>query len=298
MTMEIFAKFVRLGKKAGLLYLITVFLMAAAVLFSSSQVATATDLGLIDATALKGNTSKWVILDARPMGDWSAGHIPGAIQFSWDNYTRTDSKGVEYSSFPPQELAIDLAALGIDEKSPVVVYGDADKSWGSEGYDVWLLSWLGHKGPIRLLNGGIQAWRSLNLPLTRGPERPAAKKARYQVNLQPQYIISTEDIQNGKGSYTLVDVRSTFECFKGRIPGAIHIPWDDFYTGNYHRPLASAELKKLLAKHGVDTSKPVVYYCLGGVRSAYAWMTHQLAGLPVARNYKGSWAAWEKRAGQ
>ena len=178
------------------------------------------------------------------------------------------------------------------------MYGDADKSWGSEGYDVWLLSWLGHKGPIRLLNGGIQAWRNQNLPLTRGVERAAAKKSRYQVSLKPQYIVSTEDIQKGKGSYTLVDVRSTFEWIKGRIPGAIHIPWDDFYTGKDHRPLPSAELKKLLAKNGVDTSRPVVYYCLGGVRSAYAWTVHQLAGLPEAKNYKGSWAAWEKRAGQ
>ena len=200
-----------------------------------------------------------------------------------------------YSSFPPQELAVALAGLGIDEKSPVVVYGDADKSWGGEGYAAWLLSWLGHRGPVRLLNGGIQAWRNQNLPLTRGAEKPAAKKARYQVNLKPQYVVSTEDIQNGKGSYTLVDVRSTFEWIKGRIPGAIHIPWDDFYTGKDHRPLPPAELKKLLAKNGVDTSRPVVYYCLGGVRSAYAWMTSQLAGLPDVRNYKGSWAAWEKR---
>ena len=120
-----------------------------------SSVSMAADLGLIDAASLKGNTAKYVILDGRSRADWEAGHIPGAIQFFWDSYTRTDANGVKYSSFPPQELAIALAALGIDEKTPLVVYGDADKSWGSEGYDVWLFSWLGHKGPIRLLNGGI-----------------------------------------------------------------------------------------------------------------------------------------------
>ncbi len=296
--MQIIAELIQQARRAGLHHTLAVLFIATAVIISSSPVVTAADLGLIDAAALKGNTSKWVILDARPKAEWEAGHIPGAIQFSWENYTRTDVKGVKYSSFSPQELAIALGVLGIDEKSPVAVYGDADKSWGSEGYDVWLLSWLGHKGPIRLLNGGIQAWRNQNLPLTKGPEKTAGKKARYQVNLKPQYIVSTEDVQNGKGSYTLVDVRSTFEWIKGRIPGAIHIPWDDFHTGKDHRPLSQAELKKLLAKNGVDTSKPVVYYCLGGVRSAYAWTIHQLAGLPEAKNYKGSWAAWEKRAGQ
>ncbi len=263
-----------------------------------SSVSMAADLGLIDAASLKGNTAKYVILDGRSRADWEAGHIPGAIQFFWDSYTRTDANGVKYSSFPPQELAIALAALGIDEKTPLVVYGDADKSWGSEGYDVWLFSWLGHKGPIRLLNGGIQAWRNQNLPLNKGAEKPAAKKARYQVDLKSNFIVSTEDVQRSNGAYTLVDVRSTFEWIKGKIPGAIHIPWEDFYTGKDRHPLSATELKKLFAKHGVDTGKPVVYYCLGGVRSAYAWTVHQLAGLPDARNYKGSWAAWEKRAGQ
>lgn len=292
--MKIIPMFIRQSKRACLHQMISVLLIAAAAVIACSSFATAANLGLIDAAALKGNSAKWVILDARPKADWESGHIPGAIQFSWDNYTRTD-RGVKFSSFPPQELAVALAGLGIDEKTSVVVYGDADKSWGSEGYDVWLLSWLGHKGPVRLLNGGIQAWRNQNLPLARGAEKPVAKKARYLVDLKPRYIVSTEEVQRGKGAFVLVDVRSTFEWIKGRIPGAIHIPWEDFYTGKDHHPLPPAEVKKLLAKHGVDTSRPVVFYCLGGVRSAYAWMTSQLAGLPDARNYKGSWAAWEKR---
>jgi len=296
--MKMTVNFIQILKKVCSHHVMEMLLIVAAVIIALVPVATAVDLKLIDAAMLKNNLTKWVILDARPQADWEVGHIPGAIQFSWDNYTRTDAQGIKFSSFPPQELAATLARLGIDEKTPIVVYGDADKSWGSEGYSVWLFSWLGHKGPIRLLNGGIQTWQNQNYLLVKGPEKPALKKTVYHVNLQPQFIISTEEIQKGKDSFVLVDVRSTLEWLKGRIPGAIHIPWEDFYTGKEHRPLSSAELKKLLISHGVDTSKPVVYYCLGGVRSAYAWTTHQLAGLPDAKNYKGSWAAWEKRSGQ
>ena len=286
------------SRRISMSRLLAVVLVAVTVMMSLSSATLAADLGLIDAAALKGTATKYVILDARPKADWEAGHIPGAIQFSWDSYTRTDAKGVKYSSFPPQELAAAFARLGIDEKTPLVIYGDADKSWGSEGFSVWLFTWLGHKAPVRLLNGGIQAWRAQNLPLVTDVEKPAASKARYQYDLKSQYIVSTEDVQKGKGAYSLVDTRSTFEWIKGKIPGAIHIPWEDFYTGKDRHPLPAAELKKLLAKHGVDTTKPVVYYCLGGVRSAYAWTVHQLAGLPEAKNYKGSWAAWEKRVGQ
>lgn len=284
--------------KSILYQAIALLLLWAVAVTTFPTAASAADLGLIDAATLKGSPSKWVILDARPRADWEAGHIPGSIPFAWDTYTRTDANGVKYSSFPPQELAVAFARLGIDEKTPLVVYGDADKSWGGEGYNAWLFTWLGHKAPVRLLNGGIQAWRAQTLPLNKGAEKPAVPKARYQVDLTAQYIVSTEEIQNAKGSYALVDVRSTFEWIRGRIPGAIHIPWDDFYTGKDRHPLPSAELKKLLAKHGVNTGKPVIYYCLGGVRSAYAWTAHQLAGLPEAKNYKGSWVAWEKRAGR
>jgi thiosulfate/3-mercaptopyruvate sulfurtransferase len=294
-TMQVFANPI---SQTGCRCLKSVFkgiLVVVIIIVSSSSGAFAANLGLIDAETLKGSSSKWQILDARPKAEWEAGHIPGAIPFSWENYTRTDARGVEYSTFPPQELAAALAGLGIDEKSAVVVYGDADKSWGGEGYDVWLLSWLGHRGPIRLLNGGIQAWRSQKLPLVRGAEESAARKARYRVDLKHRYIVTTEEVLRGKGAYTLVDVRSTFEWIRGRIPGAVHIPWEDFYTGKDRHPLSAADLKRLLGKNGVDTSRTVVFYCLGGVRSAYAWMTSQLAGLPDAKNYKGGWAAWEKR---
>jgi thiosulfate/3-mercaptopyruvate sulfurtransferase len=47
--------------------------------------------------------------------------------------------------------------------------------------------------------------------------------------------------------------------------------------------------------HGVDAEKPLVYYCTGGVRSAYAWMVHQLCGLPPARNYGGGMEDWTRR---
>jgi thiosulfate/3-mercaptopyruvate sulfurtransferase len=278
------------------IFVVTAF--SAALLLLRATAVPAADLGLIEAASLKAESAKWIVLDSRPRADWEAGHIPGAIHFSWESFTRTDAKGIQYSSLPPRELAAALSVMGIDEKSPLAVYGDADKSWGSEGYAAWLFTWLGHKGPVRLLDGGIQAWRGRNLPLVKGVEKTAPPRARYQTDLKSQYIVSTEDIQNGKNSFTLIDTRSTFEWLKGRLPGAVHIPWDDFFTGRDRRPLPPAEVKKLLAKHNVDTAKPVVFYCLGGVRSAYAWTVYQLAGLPDGRNYKGSWAAWEKRAGQ
>lgn len=273
----------------------TLFFFLLVIVLSLAQSVFAADMRLIDAGELNGTLSKWVVIDARPKSEWAAGHIPGARPFCWENYTRTDEKGVELRIFPPKELASALASLGIDEKSSVVIYGDADKSWGGEGWDAWVLFWLGHKGQIRLLNGGIQAWRGQNLLLTKTAEGPRDRKARYQAALKPQLDISTEELVRQGSLFVLVDVRSTFEWLKGRIPGAIHIPWEKFYTGKERRPLSSEEAKKLLSGHGVNMARPLVYYCEGGIRSAYAWAVHQLAGLPPARNYEGGMAAWRKR---
>ncbi len=256
----------------------------------------ASNLGLIEPASLNKNPSAWVILDARPKSEWSAGHIPGAVSFSWENYTRTDEKGIPYRVWPPAELAAELGKMGIDENTPIVVYGDADKSWGGEGWDCWVLSWLGHKGPIRMLAGGIQAWRSNNFSTTKGQERRNARTVQYKFKLQPYLDISTTELEHYRSSLMIIDTRSFLERVRDRIPGSIHINWTDMYTGKDRRPLPPEEFKKLLKERGVDISRPVVYYCTGGIRSAYAWTVHQLSGLPTARNYEGGFEAWKRLA--
>jgi thiosulfate/3-mercaptopyruvate sulfurtransferase len=252
------------------------------------------DLGLIEAATLQQQADRWVLLDARPKAKWAAGHLPGATSFSWEDYTRTDAQGIPYRPWSPQELAAVLGRLGISATTPLVVYGDADTSWGGEGWTVWLLAWLGHRGPIRLLAGGVQAWQEAQLPLTR--ESAAAKETTvYQVSPRADLFISTDQIVQAPQGQTLVDVRSLLEWVKGRVPGAVHIPWEDFYQGPNRTPLTPDAVKKLLADNGIDPAKPIVFYCTGGIRSAFAWLVCQLAGLHNGRNYEGGMEAWTRR---
>lgn len=265
-------------------------------LYSWSEVVFANDVGLIEVQALCQNISNWTILDARPKSEWLTGHIPGALSFSWENYTRTDEYGIPYRVWNPQELAKAFGEMGIDAKTPIAVYGDAGKSWGGEGWTCWVLSWLGHKGPIRVLNGGIQSWGNSGFPLKRGEEITKRNPLKYSIKLNSHIDIRTSEIDNQQANLVLVDTRSTLERFRGKIPGSIHIPWDDFFSGKERRPLPPDVLKKLLKKKGVDTTKTVVYYCTGGIRSGYAWLVHHLSGLPEARNYEGGYEAWKRLA--
>lgn len=254
----------------------------------------AADIGLIEPAVLKEQQAQWIVIDARPRARWSEGHIPGAISLSWEDYTRTDEKGTPYRLWPAQELAEALGSMGIHERSAIVVYGDADTSWGGEGWDVWLLAWLGHQGPLRLLAGGIQSWKIAGLPIATGNEATKSRRAHYKFSVRPQLDITTDELKHAGDLYSVIDTRSTLEWIQGHLPNAVHIPWTDFYTGKDRRPIGRAAFVELLKKNNVNMDNTIVYYCTGGVRSGYTWLVHELAGWGAARNYVGGYEAWKK----
>jgi thiosulfate/3-mercaptopyruvate sulfurtransferase len=253
------------------------------------------DLAPMDPAQLAEKRESWIVLDGRPRSDYQAGHIPGAFSFSWEELTHTDEKGVPYRIRSPKEVARVLGGMGIDENSAVVVYGDANKSWGGEGWACWVLAWLGHKGPIRLMTGTVQSWQK-GYPVTKETSPMAVVPASYRVAPRMELDIDASELEKSGASMVVIDTRSTMEWLTGHLPSAIHIPWTDFYTGKDRRPLGSAELRKLLEDHGVNLGKPVVYTCAGGVRSGYAWAVHAMSGLPVPRNYEGGMEDWKRRS--
>ncbi|MDY6853287.1 MAG: rhodanese-like domain-containing protein [Thermodesulfobacteriota bacterium] len=253
------------------------------------------DLALIEPHVLNRDISAWVILDARPRDQWLDRHLPGARSFCWEDYTRTDEKRIPYRVWPPEEMAEALGEMGIDENSPIIVYGDADRSWGGEGWTCWVLVWLGHRGPIRLLNGGIQAWKSNDFPLVAEASNRKSTPVGYKVKLRTEVSITTEELQQQGSNLLLVDTRSTLEWLKGHLPDAVHIHWTKFFSGKERRPISHNEMRRLMKHHGITNGKPVVYYCTGGIRSAYAWLIHELSGLGPARNYEGGTEAWKRR---
>jgi len=262
--------------------------------FSASEKIWALDIGLIKAESLNQALSSWRILDARPAKEWRTGHIPGAKSFSWEDYTRTDEKGIAYRIWTPRQLAETLGKMGIDENTPVVVYGDADTSWGGEGWACWALAWIGHKGPVRLIDGGIQSWKQNKFAIKSEEESFAAEAKIYNYQVRTSLNITADDICNNPSTFQVVDTRSILEWLKGHIPGAIHIPLENFYTGDNRVPISSSATISLLKQHSINLERPVVYYCTGGIRSGYAWMVHHLAGLPEAVNFEGGMEEWGK----
>lgn len=274
------------------LWMLLIVFIGSMYIMTQFQPAWGFDLARIEAGDAAGKTGEWIFMDARPLKKYQEEHLPGAVSFSWETYTRTDAGGVKYRTLPPAELAAALGKLGISNTSPVLVYGDADSSWGGEGWAVWVFAWLGHQGPVHYLDGGVQAWQAKQLPMVKTAETARAP-VLYQFQVQTQINITTQEILNRQKDITLIDTRNYLtEYLPGHLPGAVHIPWEKFYQGRHRQVISPEALKSLLKKHGVDTQKPVVYYCTGGIRSGFAWMAHQLSGLPGAVNFEGGSEEW------
>jgi thiosulfate/3-mercaptopyruvate sulfurtransferase len=176
-----------------------------------------------------------------------------------------------------------------------LVYGDADTSWGGEGWLVWVLAWLGHQGPVYFLDGGIQSWQVDDRPLSTDTVNNRAP-AKYHARLQAELNITSEQIKTRPDEVNLIDTRNYLtEWLPGHLPGAVHISWKNFYRGSRRQVLSPEELKTLLVKQGVDLDKPVVYYCTAGIRSGYTWLVHQLSGLPAAVNHEGGTEEWVQK---
>jgi thiosulfate/3-mercaptopyruvate sulfurtransferase len=100
-----------------------------------------------------------------------------------------------------------------------------------------------------------------------------------------------------EGSLQLLDVRSAEEYSgtggygcdprQGHIPGAVNIDVSELAA-------PGADVRGLLAAHGLDGERLIVCYCHSGARSAHAVAALAAAGVS-AENYEGSWHEWSHR---
>jgi molybdopterin/thiamine biosynthesis adenylyltransferase/rhodanese-related sulfurtransferase len=79
--------------------------------------------------------------------------------------------------------------------------------------------------------------------------------------------------------YAVLDVREPDEFAEGAIPGAVHIP--------------RGHLESQVEGRLTDKSQPVVVYCAGGVRSAFAARTLQELGYQHVESMVGGFGRWK-----
>jgi thiosulfate/3-mercaptopyruvate sulfurtransferase len=227
------------------------------------------------------------------------GHIPGAVYVSLEDEL-SDHTATGRGRHPlPSGRSVEASARrwGLREGVPIVVYDDWNRAGSARAW--WVLTAAGLAN-VRILDGGLPAWRSAGGRLATGPVTPPPGNVTVSHDdLYAGALPTLTAQQAGAADVTLLDGRAP-ERFRGdvepvdrvagHIPGAKNLPSSDVLTddGTF---LAEGALAELLSDRGVERDRRVGAYCGSGVTAtvvlaALATMGYQAALFP------GSWSEW------
>lgn len=228
---------------------------------------------------------------------WRTEHLPGALHA--DLLARLHDHSAPYSfAMPaPADLAVGLQALGIDDRSHIVIYDRADGFWAARLW--WMLRSVGV--PAAILDGGLQAWRRAGQPTANGPGNPTPAATAPTLRVQPGHWASLEHVRavsEGRAPGHLICALSpavfdgsaiTRYSRRGHIPNSLNRPARQLFDdqGRYHPPQVLAE------RLGVaQLPQPILLYCGGGISAAASAFALTLLGRHDVTLYDGSLQQW------
>jgi thiosulfate/3-mercaptopyruvate sulfurtransferase len=237
--------------------------------------------------------------DGRP--DYAAGHVPGAVFVDLGTELSREGSADEGRHPLPSRAALEEAARrwGIDDGDTVIVYDDWSSVAAARAW--WLLRGSGI-ADVRVLDGGLGAWREANLPLEAGEVVPERGSVGLTALTAP--VATIDDAAEWSLRGVLIDARAPeryrgetepLDPVAGHIPGALNVPAGALLDGGRFRD--PAELAAVFAAVGVEDGVPVAAYCGSGVTAAHTALAGALAGIEVAV-YPGSWSAWSNTPGR
>ncbi|GAA4321240.1 sulfurtransferase [Pigmentiphaga soli] len=231
--------------------------------------------------------------------------LPGAVYVHLERDLSAPRSGNNgRHPLPAREtFAATMARLGAGNGTRVVAYDAAGGIYAARLW--WMLRWAGHAAAA-VLDGGLAAWREAGLPLETGvaPPRPAGG-----FTLRPA-LAATVDYDTlrariGDGRHVVIDARAAdrfrgenehMDPVAGHIPGAVNRPCAQNLAGG--RFLPAEQLRAAFA--GLLDGRPpadAISQCGSGVTACHNLLAMEVAGLPGAALYPGSWSEWCSRPG-
>lgn len=247
-----------------------------------------------------------VLLHVGDKAGYEAGHIPGARLASMSDVSVSDhgEKGLMLEMPPAEDLRHRLEALGISDKSRVIVY--YGKDWVSPSTRIiFTLDYAGLGAHSSLLDGGQDAWTRAGGTVTK--DVPAAKTGSLApLKIRP-IVVDAETVKSriGAPGYAIVDGRDAvfFDGVEtpshngekqrtGHIHGAFSIPYTSI-TDDRMLLKSPEELAALFAKAGVKPNDTVIGYCHVGQQTTAMLFAARTLGHPVLL-YDGSFQDWSR----
>jgi thiosulfate/3-mercaptopyruvate sulfurtransferase len=229
-------------------------------------------------------------------------HLPGAVYVSLEDDLSDHAVAGRGRHPLPSGPAVQDAARrwGVRDGRPVVVYDDWNRAGSARAW--WVLRAAGLPD-VRILDGGLAAWKAAGGALESGPvgPEPGTVTVRHDDLYAGAMPTLTADQVN---ELPLLDARAP-ERFRGEvepvdpvaghIPGARNLPSTSLLADDATL-LPDADLVALLTDRGVGDA-PVGVYCGSGVTAAVAIAALTALGRDAAL-FPGSWSQWSAEPGR
>jgi thiosulfate/3-mercaptopyruvate sulfurtransferase len=239
---------------------------------------------------------RWRLDEPDGQATYLQGHLPGAVYVSLDDDLSDHSIAGRGRHPLPSGPSVETAARrwGVRAGVPTVVYDDWNRAGSARAW--WVLTAAGI-ADVRILDGGLAAWRAAGGTLATDPVAPPPGDA----------IVLHDDLYNGAlptltaeqvDDFDLLDARAP-ERFRGdvepidpvagHIPGAKNLPSGAVLDsdGTFRSRDAIAQL---LAERSADEGR-IGAYCGSGVTAAITVAALSAAGYQAAL-FPGSWSEW------
>ena len=239
---------------------------------------------------------RWTLAapDGRPA--YAQEHLPGAIYVDLNEDLAAPPSTFEGRHPLPTQGTFERAARawGLLEGEAVVVYDDAAGMAAARAW--WLLRHAG-LSDVRILDGGLAAWRAAGAPVESGEIHPEESDIELSWGHMP--LVDADGAARAASEGVLLDARAgeryrgetePIDPRAGHIPGAISAPTQD-NLGREGIFLDADALRSRFASVGADGSRPVAVYCGSGVTAAHEIAALAEAGIEAAL-YPGSWSQW------
>ncbi|MGO1315856.1 MAG: sulfurtransferase [Cellulomonadaceae bacterium] len=251
---------------------------------------------------------RWALGRTDGFERYLAGHVPGAVYVDLDTeLAGPPSPQAGRHPLPPlARLQEDARRWGVRGDVPVVVYDDGGSMSAARAW--WLLRWAG-VADVRILDGGLAAWRSAGGEVVTEIIEPPLGDVVLVPGQMPVLDADETGARAARGPGVLLDARAP-ERFRGEeepidsraghIPGAVSAP-TSANLDDAGRFLPPDVLRRRFEGLGVDVSShvpgapgpdfPVGVYCGSGVTAAHEVAALATIGVDAAL-YPGSWSQW------
>lgn len=233
-----------------------------------------------------------------PRTAFVAGHIPGA-QFLDLETILSDHSIADRGRHPlpqPQHVVDHLAAMGVDKDSDIILYDDSFVAASARAW--WMLNALEYRS-VRILNGGLQAWKQMGRAVNPGPggNYPPVEPFAAPADWPTDWVINRDQIKAGAAGL-LIDAREQprfdgevepVDPVAGHIPGAVCM----FFRGVCdERGMLKPDAAQRERWQGYPDDGSVVFYCGSGVTACINIFSWRLAGHHWPKLYPGGWSEW------